>query len=386
MIFEFILVYRRPDQFEILPVIRDCLGKVLQDNLIEFDVEAIERMVLPRIERPGNELAGDDGEVHQRALFGFAIDLPEETTSLRIIVDEFTEALGETTPVTHLVKFEDPLLREDLARWAEEISALEMKLRRVLTLIYLNAYQDGDPYELLREESVQPMNKERPDPKHMRDRAENPFFHLTFSQYISLNRKPELKLPSLLELVRNKEAYETFRAELGRTPVQDEDDAVLLAGLKERMDAIEAMRNCCAHNRRPSNKVEENYLNARPLLDQLLDGYLARWEYQEPVEEMTWERKAREAVEHAIAHAHWDEDERTITLFNADDDRIRKTVSNREDLEKYLCDVATTEFYANAPREDGEFLYECDHDGIVWAALEDYEDRLAEFFQDGKST
>ena len=45
------------------------------------------------------------------------------------------------------------------------------------------------------------------------------------------------------------------------------------------MEAIEAMRNCCAHNRRPSNKVEENYCNARPLLDQLLDGYLTHWAY-----------------------------------------------------------------------------------------------------------
>ncbi len=56
--------------------------------------------------------------------------------------------------------------------------------------------------------------------------------------------------------------------------------AVLLAGLKELMDAIEAMRNCCAHSRRPSKKVEENYLNAHPLLDQLLNGYLSYWEPQ----------------------------------------------------------------------------------------------------------
>jgi len=181
-------------------------------------------------------------------------------------------------------------------------------------------------------------------------------------------------------LVRDREAYDGFREELARAPVEDEDDAVLLAGLKERMDAIEAMRNCCAHSRRPSKKVEENYINASPLLHQLLDGYLARWEWQEPIEEMPWDRTAREAVERAIERAEWDEATRQITLFNADDDRIRETVSTREELDRYLSQVAASAFYANAPRVDGEFLEECDEYGVLESVLNDYEDRLEEFF------
>jgi hypothetical protein len=219
----------------------------------------------------------------------------------------------------------------------------------------------------------------------MKERRENEFFHLTFSQYIGLNRRPEFKLPDLLELIRNKEVYEGFRGELSRSPVENEDDAVFLAGLRERMDAIEAMRNCCAHSRRPSNKVEENYLNARPLLDQLLDGYLARWEWQEPVEEMPWDRDAREAVERALESADWDENERTITLFDADDNRIRETVRNREELNNYLTRVANSAFHANAPREDGEYLYKCDEYGILEAVLRDYEQRLDEFFDGDKN-
>lgn len=379
MTFDFLIVYQRTTNTEIVGIICDCLAKVLEDNLNEFDREAVERMVVPSVERVGDAAVGEDGNMYRCTLFGFTLDLSEETASTRAVVDEFVEALN-TDSIVHLVKFDDPLIRADLARWADEIYALEMKLRRVLTFVYLYAYQDGDPYELLREESVQPMNKERPNPAHMKDRAENQFFHLTFSQYVGLNRRPEFKLPDLLGLVRNKEAYDEFRDELSRAPVEDEDDAVLLAGLKERMDAIEAMRNCCAHSRRPSKKVEENYLNARPLLDQLLDGYLARWEWQEPEEETFWDRKAREAVEKALEDADWDENERTITLFNADDDRIRKTVANREELEEYLCKVARDEFYANTPSADGEFIAECDENGIVWAALVQYEGQLEEFF------
>ena len=70
------------------------------------------------------------------------------------------------------------------------------------------------------------------------------------------------------------------------------------------------------------------------------------------------------------------------TFYNADDDCIRTTVTSREELEQYLCDVARTVFYANAPRGDGEFLYKCDDDGIVWTALTRYKEQLEEFFGD----
>lgn len=379
MIFEFLVVYQRADGAEIVATIRDCLAKVLEDNLNQFDDEAVERMIIPRLERLGNYVVDVEGNPHCRAQLGFALNLPEETESARIVVDEFAEALN-TAPVLHLVIFDDPLIRADLARWADEIYALEMKLRRVLTLVYLHAYPDSDPYDLLREEGVQPMAKERPQAKQMQERAENQFFHLTFSQYVELNRRPEFKHADLLKLIRDKEAYESFREELVRVPVKDEDDAELLAGLKERMDAIDAMRNCCAHSRRPSKKVIENYDNAGPLLDQLLDSYLASWEWQEPVEEMPWDYAAREAVERAIQRADWDEATRQITLFDADDDRLRHTVSTRAELDKYLSQAAASAFYANAPRVDGDFLEECDEYGVLESVLAEYEERLEEFF------
>jgi hypothetical protein len=380
MIIEFLISFHRTADTEILNIIRDCLIKVMYDNLNEFDDEAVERMIIPRVERLGKSAMAVDGNPYDKVLFGFALDLPEEAESLRIVVDEFSEALN-AAPVVHLVKFDDPLIRADLASWGNEIYGLEMKLRRVLSFVYLHAYHDGDPYELLREESVQPMKSERPKAQEMQDRAENQFFHLTFGQYVHLNHRPEFKLPDLLALVREKEAYDGFREELDRAPVEDEDDAVLLAGLKERMEAIEAMRNCCAHSRRPSKKVEENYRNARPLLDQLLDSYLARWEWQEPPEESLWNRAAREAVQNVMERADWDEENGQITLFDRDDDRIRETVATRAALDHYLTQFASRVFYANAARVDGEFLDECDEFGIVEAALRDYEERLEDFFR-----
>jgi hypothetical protein len=380
MRFEFLIAYHHVPDTEIVEVIRDALFKVLEDNLNEFEGEAVERMVVPTLERHGDYVAGEDGDEFRRVLFGFTLDLPDETASMRIVVDEFGEALN-TAPVLHLVKFDDPLIRADLARWADEIYALEMKLRRVLTLVYLHAYQDGDPYDLLREESTQPIAKERPQPSQMQERAENQFFHLTFSQYVGLNRRPEFKLPDLLALIRDKEGYDALREELARAPVEDEDDAVLLAGLKERMEAIEAMRNCCAHSRRPSKKVIENYDNARPLLNQLLDGYLARWEWSEPEVEMVWDEAARRAVEHTMEHARWDEESQEITLYDPDDARMQWTVSGIRELQDQLAQIAASAFYANAPREDGGFVFDCDEYQVVESVLNDYLERLEDFFK-----
>jgi len=70
----------------------------------------------------------------------------------------------------------------------------------------------------------------------MKAATENQFFHLTFGQYVGLNQRPAIK--DLVTLIRNEDTYETFRAELLRQPVEHEDDASFLAGLKEIPQAL----------------------------------------------------------------------------------------------------------------------------------------------------
>jgi hypothetical protein len=297
MIFEILLTYRHTDGTDIQQHLSDVLGKVLEDNYVEFDATEVGDFLNVRHARLGAEHVEGEQEAGRHILLGIELALPGELDSgtERILVDEFVGLLFETPPVLHLVKFEDPLLREDLAVFANEIFLLEMKLRRVLTLIYLHAHQSSGPYDLLRDEATQITAKEKPSGDQMKAVAENQFFHLTFGQYVGLNTRSEIKqVSTLLDIIRASSDYDAFRTEISRLPIEQEDDAVLLAGLRERMNAIEAMRNCVAHNRRPTRRMVENYTNARPLLDHLLDGYLARWEMggdltqlfaQPPVEE-----------------------------------------------------------------------------------------------------
>jgi len=276
---EFLITYRRTNNTDIRQVLLELLAKVLQDNLNEIELQVVDQMIRLEHERVGIESISDNGETSNHVLLCFSLELPDEVEQVGMVVDDFASLLPESSPIFHAVKFEDPILQEELLSWSKEIFTLEMKLRRVLTMIYLHAHQGSDPYNLLTDETVQPMSREKLQTAQMKAAVENQFFHLTFGQYVGLNQRPEPKqMSALLEVIRDSATYDAFRSEIQREPIEHEDDAVLLAGLKERMDAIETMRNCIAHNRRPSKRVVENYDNARPLVDKMLNEYLARWE------------------------------------------------------------------------------------------------------------
>lgn len=268
MIFEFIIIHRPLKDEPILGILCERLHEVLEANLNDVEDDALVDSVRINFER---SLPANADGAPPRAVLGFSLELTEETASIREVVDEFADALM-ADPIEHTVKCEDPLLRAELAARAEELFALEMKLRRVLSIIYHHAYPDADPYDLLREETMQPMPSAKPQKEQMKAAAENQFFHLTFGQYVNLNQRPAIK--DLVALISNEDTYETFRAELLRQPVEHEDDASFLAGLKERMDSIEKMRNAVAHNRRPSKKLTNDYLNAFNLVKQALGDYL----------------------------------------------------------------------------------------------------------------
>ena len=263
MNFEFLIASQVDPKTDMNQVIMEALTDALENESDDFDKDAVGDMIQFSHERRRDGFT----------LIGFAIDLQEELSHAESIIDDFTIAIRDKAPGSHVVKFEDPLLQAELAKWAAEIFALEMKLRRVLSIIYLNAYQGHEPFSLLRDEIAKPMGK--PKQEQMETATENQFFHLNFSEYSNLNRRPEPKLADILAAIHNAEQYDAFRAEIRRTPVEDEVDADLIADIKEHINPIENMRNCVAHNRRPTKRITDSYPNALQRLDERLDQYLA---------------------------------------------------------------------------------------------------------------
>ena len=270
MTFEFLISCHMPpynDTEDIREFLLDVLNQVMDYSEIDFD----DNMIQIRNQRPLKEAPADSGNI----LVGFSLELPEDDTEIEAVVADFVEDLQDRPPVMHLVRFEDPLLQAELSRWAAEIFALEMKLRRVLSFIYLHAYQISNPFELLEEEQVHIPQGTRPQEKQMKDLSENEFFHLTFSQYTSLNQRRQIDPRHIVGIILDSEQYDDLRQELMRSPISDERDTELMNNLKEHLNSIERMRNCVAHNRRPSTRVREDYSIRRPILEELLDSYLA---------------------------------------------------------------------------------------------------------------
>ena len=210
-----------------------------------------------------------------RVVIGFSLELPSEVVIDESIIENFVDYMYSSKIVSHTVKFEDPILQTELSKYAKEIFAIEMKLRRVLTLMYLSTYQDRDPYDLFSEERINPRHSPS---REMTSLVENQFFHLDFRSYVSLNNPREPQMSEVLERIRSSEHYETFRAEiLDVLIIKDDRDISFLENLKRLMNPIEEMRNCVAHNRRPPDSVSENYPQAREALDSLMDDYWKQW-------------------------------------------------------------------------------------------------------------
>lgn len=374
MTFEFIVIHQPREDEPILGLLRERLKQVLEDNLNRFDEEDVARMITTTFERL--QRATPDGL--QRAILGFSVELADDTASIREVVDEFADALM-AEPIAHAVKCEDPLLRAELATRAGELFALEMKLRRVLSIIYHHAAPNADPYDLLTEESVQPMVKDKPQKEQMKAVAENQFFHLTFGQYVGLNQRPAIK--DLGALIRNEATYEAFRTELLRQPIEHEDDAIFLASLKQRMDVIEKMRNCVAHNRRPSQKWTNDYLNALPLVNQALEDYLEALavDWRDSLDTGSLEdQHAHAALTYALEHADWDEAAHEVHLETADGNSI--TVNSRDELVKELRSICSDEWHNHASRIDGDYVGICDDSTWVSEALDEYQEQIEKVF------
>lgn len=382
MTFEFTIVYQHEDGSDIREILHERLHGVLEDSLNEFNHETTSRMLRVNFERNDSPITDAQGVTRTRTVLVFSVQLPDETASLRTVVDEFADAL-DAAPIEHAVKFEDPLLHGELAQRAEELFALELKLRRVLSVIYLHAYHER-PYELLHEERMKPQPENNPPtPADMERAKENEFFHLTFRQYGNLNQRPDItnKAPALLQMMEQTGTHAALLAELARKPIQHSDDAGFLASLRDSTHAIEAMRNCVAHYRRPPQELTRRYLNDLPNVHRDLDYFLennrADWldALGDDVEE---DHRAREVIRLALEDAVWDEAAQTVHLRTPEGDHI--TVHSREELESELRSLASDVWHGHAMRIDGEYVGICDDATWVAEMLEDYEEQMERVF------
>jgi hypothetical protein len=273
MIVEFIIAHTDNVQESCCAKVRQAWHEALEAKELDSFLPESEGMIIPQQWRDEFEVSDKTDTKSTRCILSFSLDTLDYTLSDDVI-DIFIDNLKAEPLRAHVVRFEDPSFYVQLQVWFEEIFQLEMKLRRALTMVYLATSYSGDPYDLLHEEVVNPLPTK--DAVEMEKHSENEFFHMLFSNYPSLNKRPVITLPILLQVIDRVTDFTKFKNEIKRPPVEKEEDAEFLADLKNNTDSIEKMRNCVAHYRRPSNKILGNYNNAKERLHQFLDDFLAQ--------------------------------------------------------------------------------------------------------------
>lgn len=207
---------------------------------------------------------------------GFSVEFDEidESSRLRSAFSDFNQILLENGAV-HILKFYDDLLLNLNIELIKEVFEIEMLLRKAISIAYIRNYP-GDYYNLLRDDSQQISTKEKPLIEHMEMMRENEFFYLLFSQYISLNRPKVYKLDEMLNIIKRAGNYEEMRAEVQRIPVNTPEDLDFLAAIVSKINAIEKVRNCIAHNRAVGERQLQDYRTASSELRNVVEDYMER--------------------------------------------------------------------------------------------------------------
>jgi len=220
------------------------------------------------IETEYNHLSNAD-----KYIAGFILDLEEK--DLNEIIQEFGKKLQEDENIDLVLKYGDEGMQVEYQKYAKEIFDLEMRLREVISFIFLDTYKE-DWHNLLREIDVkiQPLNKNnKPNGEYYNSHFENEFFFLLFSDYIKLNDLKELKQPDLIEMIINSNEYADLKQKIQNRGIIKNKYQDFLAGIKQNLEPIENLRNGIAHNRSFTDTIIENYAGAKKNLEGTIDKF-----------------------------------------------------------------------------------------------------------------
>ena len=115
----------------------------------------------------------------------------------------------------------------------------------------------------------------RESPERMKKYYENQFFLLVFSDYDRINEsKPPRQVSEVLKHIEEAIDFKDLQQMLTANPIAHKPYADFLASLTERVDSIEKLRNCVAHNRLIPEKTLEDYKKVKDPLLKSIEEFL----------------------------------------------------------------------------------------------------------------
>jgi len=209
---------------------------------------------------------------NNKYIAGFNLEVLEGNIA---IISEFGQKLQDDDNIHLVLKYNDEVIQLEHQIYSKEIFDLEMKLREIISFIFLDTYKK-DFYNLLKDTDlkIQPLNgNNRSDEEYFKKHFENEFFFLLFSDYIRINNLKELKKSNLIEMIVNSNKFDDLKQKIQNRGIVKEKYQDFLAGIKENLDPIENLRNCIAHNRSFTDKIINNYVKVKKILEDKIDDF-----------------------------------------------------------------------------------------------------------------
>ena len=199
---------------------------------------------------------------------GFILELEE---NFKEIIQEFGTKLQEDENIFLVTKYDDEGMQVEYKEYAKKIFVLEMRLREVISFIFLDTYKE-DYHNLLEEIDVNIIHKDL-DAEYYTCHFENEFFFLLFSDYLKINNVKKIKELDLMEIIINSNEYGDLKQKIQNRGIIKEVYNDFLARIKRDLKPIENFRNCIAHNRSFTDTMVMNYEGANNNLDVTIDEF-----------------------------------------------------------------------------------------------------------------
>ena len=194
-------------------------------------------------------------------IFGF-LDNPadfETEDELDLVLESFKSSLEDESEV--IFKFSDDNLFKKLSSFYKEIFEIEMRLREILTFIFVDTYKN-DFYNLLKEIRLGDNHTVISDEEKeiLPQKLENEFFHMSFSTYKKMSDTIDtLNINDLIPIIDKTDTIVELRKKIENRGIIKSNYQDFLAEIEQHLNNLQDLRNCVAHNRTPTYEEIVNY-------------------------------------------------------------------------------------------------------------------------------
>ena len=257
-----------------------------------------------------------------------------------------------------------------------------MKIREVFSFIFHSKYSTEEVDKLDEYDIKYPA--EKPTVKDFENRNENPFFYFTFTGYYQFDKPKELPVKDIIPLIQTNEQYEHLRDYLNLRGILEERHIDFLKGIREKLNSIENVRNCVAHNRAIPKRAVLSYEKVKPEVYKFIEEFWieeTRIEQEKPENEISFaEQYSYDKLKEFLTVAEWNEYNDEVVLHDFWQQGTPEfRFNNLTDLKAHLLDISDDTATANFPsNDDDREPYETLYNGqvLVDKVLNEYKKEL----------